>query len=148
MKRKLLISLTHVYSTGIDKGLNDALTHAGNAIVNFCDLFVVAYPSRFGHFVYPLSGGLLYTFIFMLPYSLAGGQNRHGHPYIYKVADWRGNPKGAIIFTLGTLTFLTIMHFILTSLAKLRERIHKRMNDKKNEKTSMSNFDNPSFNAI
>lgn len=129
--------------TGRSKGLNDVLTHAGNAIVNFCDLFVVSYPSRFGHFIYPSSVTLSYLVGFMLPYSLAGGENCHGDPYIYKAFDWRGNPKKAMIFASVTAIFFITIHFFLVSLMKIRERIHKKMTEKKTEKMSLSNFDKP-----
>lgn len=151
------VSLSLVYwpliYTGKDKGLNDALTHAGNAIVNVVDLFVVAFPARFGLFVWPLSLGTVYALGFSLPYALAGGKNRHGFHYIYNVTDWLEKPGGALIFTVSTLTFLTIMHCVLTCLMILREKIHKRMIDrKKNEivqknQHQMENHDNPTFTA-
>lgn len=154
------VSLSLVYwpliYTGKDKGLNDALTHAGNAIVNTFDLFVVAIPPRFGLFLFPLSLGVIYALGFSLPYALAGGLNRHGFHYIYSVTDWLNNPRDAMIFTVSTLLFLTLVHLVLTCLMVLREKIHKRIVDgkkkqmeKPNEKNQhqMENHENPALSA-
>lgn len=147
------VSLSCVYwplvYTGKDKFLNDALTHAGNAIVNFIDLFIVACPAKFGHFIYPLSFGLVYAFIFSLPYALLGGLNRHGHVYIYNVIDWIGNPKSATIFAFAVLTFLSIVHLVMTGFVKLREKIcesrMKKASEMNNREDQDEIFDNPSF---
>jgi ABC-type multidrug transport system fused ATPase/permease subunit len=146
------ISLSCVYwplvYTGKDKGLNDSLTHAGNAIVNFIDLFVIACPARFGHFIYSLIFGLIYSFLFSMPYALLGGLNRHGHQYIYSVIDWKGNFQNAFCFAIAVLIFLSCVHLLLTLLAKLREKIYNRIENNRNlEKNSMQTFDNPSFNV-
>lgn len=154
------VSLSLVYwpfiYTGVDKGLNDALTHAGNAIVNTFDLFVVAIPPRFGLFLFPLSFGVIYSLGFSLPYALAGGLNRHGHQYIYTVTDWLDKPTDAMIFTVATLAFLTFIHFVLTCLMHLREKIHQGIVNSKKMKVGESekrnqhereNHDNATFSA-
>lgn len=125
------ISLSLVYwpliYDGRDKGVNDALTHAGNALVWFVDLFVIAHPPRFGHFVYPLGFGVFYAYLFSLPYTLLGGTDRDFHNFIYSVIDWRGKTTGALAFSFAIIVFLTVMHFVLNGFATLRIKIHQRL---------------------
>lgn len=125
------ISLSCVYwpliYNGRDKGLNDSLTHAGNAIVFFIDVFVNAHLPRFGHFIYPLSFGVFYAFIFSLPYTLMGGTDRDYNNFIYSVLDWKNKTSGALTFSTATIVFLTFMHFVLTSLAVLRVQVNKKL---------------------
>lgn len=152
------VSISCVYwkfiYTGKDKGWNDYLTHGGNAVVNVIDMFIVAIPARFGLFVWPLCLGVIYALGFSLPYALAGGLDRHGKQSIYIVADWLGNPGGATLFVFGTIMFLTVMHFVLTYIMSLREKIHKIMTDKKkveivdkNQHQMESQHDNPTFSV-
>lgn len=143
------VSLSCIYwpliYNGRDKGLNDSLTHAGNAIVLFVDfIFINAHPPRLGHFVYPLSFGAFYS-LFSLAYTLLGGTDRDGNNFIYSVVDWRGNTTGALGFTLATITFLTIVHFALTLLASLRVRFCKHLRARREEDQSAES--NAGYNA-
>lgn len=143
------ISLSCIYwpfiHNGRDSGVNDALTHAGNAIVMLIDIFIHAHPPRFGHFVYPLAFGFFYGVIFVIPYIYLGGTNRDYSNYIYSVLDWQGDPKGALIFTLATFAFLIIMHFVLTSLGVSRLYLHKSIKLIKTKERSTEG-DNHGFN--
>lgn len=118
------ISLSCIYwpliYNGRDKGLNDSLTHAGNAVFMLLDLFINAHPPRYGHFIYPLTFGAFYAFVFSLPYTLLGGTDRDLNNFIYSVLDWKSNTKGALTFAILTLVFLTIMHCVLSFLASMR----------------------------
>lgn len=139
------ISLSCIYwpliYNGRDKGLNDSLTHAGNAIVLFVDsIFINAHPPRFGHFVYPLGFSAVYSYLFSLPYTVLGGTDRDNNNFIYSVIDWAGNTKGAIVFSLATIIFLTFMHFVLMFLASLRVRFHNYRHNRLAEvQTAQSN---------
>lgn len=150
------ISLSCIYwsliYTGRDKGLNDALTHGGNAIVFLVDVFVIAHPPRYGHFVYPLAFGIFYGFLFSLPYTLLGGTDRDFNNFIYSVLDWKNNTKSACIFALATIAFLIFMHFVLTFLASTRVYLHRRLQSRKatfQSSGSATNdsraFENPTF---
>lgn len=136
------ISLSCVYwpliYVGRDKGLNDALTHAGNAIVFFVDIFVNGHPPRFGHFIYPMSFGIFYGFCFSLPYTLLGGTDRDYNNFIYSVSDWTHKPKDAFIFSLAVIVFLTVMHFILTAFMTLRIYICQRLRSANDENVQSS----------
>lgn len=124
------ISLSLVYwpliYTGRDKGLTDDLTHAGNAIVLFIDIFFNAHPPRFGHFVYPLGMGIVYSYLFSLPYTLLGGTDRDFNNFIYSVLDWTNDFNGALTFSLATMFFLIFMHFVLTILATARVLLYEK----------------------
>lgn len=150
------ISLSCVYwpliYNGRDKGINDSLTHAGNAIVWFIDIFINAHPPRFGHFVYPLCFGVFYAYLFSLPYTLLGGTDRDLKNFIYSVLDWRNNSGAAFTFATATVTFLTIMHFVLTSLGCLRVYLHNwsrkisLANQRSDNDENNHQYDNPSIN--
>lgn len=113
--------------TGRDSGINNFLTHGGNAVVLFVDIFIHAHPPRFGHFIYPLGLGFIYSFLFSLPYTLLGGTNRDYSNFIYDVADWREKPTNALIFSLSALVFLAAMHCLLTSFGVLRSYLHRKI---------------------
>lgn len=53
-------------------GLYNLWAHAFNSICMLFDCFVVAFPTRLMHFVYPLAAGLVYG-LFSLIYFWAGG---------------------------------------------------------------------------
>lgn len=148
------IALSCVYwpllYVGRDKGLNDSLTHAGNAIVLLVDIFIVAHPPRYGHFIHPLMFGILYGFAFSLPYTLLGGTDRDFKNFIYSVLDWRNNANAAFTFALSTILFLVVMHFIVSSLGHLRIFLHQRFMSRKSTVQSTQpddnhQTDNPSF---
>lgn len=109
-----------------DKGVNDALTHAGNAIVLLIDLFISAHPPRFGHFVYHLLFGLSYI-LFSIIYTFSGGVNRDNEPFIYTVLDWKNQTLSTTIFAMLTLLFLIIMHFVLTALILIRLKVYGKI---------------------
>jgi hypothetical protein len=129
------ISLSCVYwpliYTGRDKGLNDALTHAGNAIVFLIDIFINAHPPRYGHFVYSLCFGVFYGYIFSLIYTLLGGTDRDMQNFIYSVLDWKKHTSDAAVFATATIIFLVFMHFVLTFLATTRIYIHQKIKSRK-----------------
>ena len=127
---------------GRDKGLNDALSHAGNTIFMIIDIFINAHPPRFGHFIYPLSFGMFYVFIFSIPYTLLGGTDRDYNNFIYSVLDWRNNTSGALSFSLAAIVFIIMTHFVLTSFGVFRLYISKVMKSRKTEPERSTNEEN------
>ncbi len=107
------------------------MTHGGNAIVNFFDLFVTAHPMFYGHVIWPIIFSSFYL-AFSVFYVLIGGTDRDYNNYIYSVIDWKNNLKGAIIFSFLTIAFLSIMHFILTACVTARIYVHKKWFQKNN----------------
>lgn len=140
----LLSNLSTVVSIGVslaywptyvgrDAGLNDVLTHAGNSVVLFVDTFIHARPPRYGHFIYPLSFGMVYLALFSLPYQLLGGLNRDYKNYIYPSLDWASNTKVAIESSLMLSVSLVIVHLIIAFSMAARVYLHskfKSFNDK------------------
>ncbi|XP_070500146.1 protein rolling stone-like [Chironomus tepperi] len=129
--------------TGKDKGLNDALTHAVNAILLTIDLFINAHPPRYCHFVQNLFFGLCYA-LFSVIYTFCGGLNRSNEPFIYSVLNWKYETSSATLFAFLTLIFLILMHCVLTSCIHLRIWIHKKLCDRKLPKRA--NDDNGGIN--
>lgn len=118
---------------GRDAGLNDYLTHAGNSVILFVDTFIHARPNRYGHFVYPLSFGIVYLIIFSLPYQLSGGLNRDYKNYIYPSLDWTNNTKTAINSASMLIILLVIVHLVIAVVITARLYLHskyKAYNDK------------------
>jgi membrane protein implicated in regulation of membrane protease activity len=148
------ITLSCVYwpfiYTGRDTDLNNALVHGGNAIVLFIDLFINAYPPSYGHFVYPMTLGIFYAYIFSTIYTFSGGTNVDSLNYIYTVLDWTNHTKKAFIFASLTLLFLIFVHFIVTSVVHLRIYVKKRCASKSNDPPSSSirGTDNLSFDLV
>lgn len=131
-----------------DDGLNDTLTHGGNAMVNLIDLFIHAHPAYYGHVIYVFLGGVFYL-LFSVIYTLAGGTDRDYKNFIYSVIDWRNNTQGAVIFALSTIVFLSIMHFILTMFVTLRIHFCKKLREISEGKRNNQNIqvDNLGFSS-
>jgi hypothetical protein len=112
---------------GRDKGLNDSLTHAGNAIIMIIDVFINAHPPRFFQFIYPLGFGVFYGYIFATIYTFSGGTDRDYNNYIYSVLDYKNNTSSAFIFAGATTVALIIVHLIITCFAWIRVMIHRKL---------------------
>ena len=141
------ISLSCVYwpliYTGRDKGFNDALTHAANAIFMFVDVFISASPYRYGLFIYPLGFGVFYAYVFSVFYVVFGGNDRDNNNYIYSVLDWNNHTMAALTFSTATIVFLIFIHFVISSLLHLRIYFHRKLSEKQNiEQTSSSEVGN------
>lgn len=120
-----------VYILGRDWGVNDFLTHAGNSILLFADLFVVRHPGNFSHFIYPPAVGLIYL-MFTIVYTFLGGTDRYGENYVYKILDWRNDTKSAAITSAITIVLLCVIHLAVVGVHRLRCKIHNRQMSKSN----------------
>ena len=113
--------------------MNDALTHAVNAILLFIDLFINSHPPRYCHIIQNLLFGLCYA-IFSIIYTFCGGINRSKEPFIYSVLNWKYETPSAILFAFLTLIFLILIHCVLTSCIHLRIWIHKKICEREHTK--------------
>ncbi|XP_055848527.1 protein rolling stone-like [Episyrphus balteatus] len=96
------------------------LQHATNSIVMIIDHFVVRFPSRILHFIYPLGIGAVYC-LFSIIYYFAGGTGAYGASNsIYPILDWGGSPLIACLSVLTAVLACFIFSFILFWLYKLR----------------------------
>ncbi|KAG5681366.1 hypothetical protein PVAND_010808 [Polypedilum vanderplanki] len=124
------VSLSCVYwpiiYNGRDRGINDVLTHAVNAIILFIDLFIHAHPPRFSHTIYPVLFGLTYI-TYSIIYTLSGGTDRDNENYIYSVIDWSHKSFDAFLFSTAIIIFSSAIHFLLTILIKFRIFVYQKM---------------------
>jgi hypothetical protein len=109
---------------GQDTNLTNWLTHATNCIFLVIDLFIVNYPHRYSHAIYPMMCGSLYVaFSFLYPYL--GGTNREGDNFIYPILDWKCYPRQAIAVGVGSVIALGLLHIIVGFIHATRRSIHK-----------------------
>ena len=76
-------------------------------VLSIVDTFVSSSPRRMAHMWAPVVFGLVYL-IFNVAYTLSGGTDPVGHPYIYPITDWLNKPGKVTIpfnFDLGKTYF-------------------------------------------
>lgn len=100
------------------------MLHVCNSLLVITDLSVANIPLRLKYFWWCLVIIMIYLLFSVIYYS-AGGLDKHGHHYIYKVLDWK-KPGITILICLGGIIFLIIVHCLLCYLAKLCERLFMR----------------------
>lgn len=109
---------------GQQSSLNNYLVHATNSIFLVIDLFVVKFPHKMSHFIYPMSCGTLYLF-FTIIYTYLGGVDRDGKNYVYPVLDWKNKPHQSMIVGMGCVILLGVFHVIVGFLHRIRSKLHK-----------------------
>lgn len=101
----------------------DFLVHGMNSIGMMVELFVVLHPMYLLHVFYSLSIGLTYL-IFTLIYYAAGGVDKNGNNYIYKILNWE-NPGPTMIIVVGVIVLAILLHFAACFLQFCRVKLHK-----------------------
>jgi hypothetical protein len=101
----------------------DFLVHGVNSIAMLVELFVVLHPMYFLHVFYSLSVGLIYL-IFTVIYYAAGGTDKYGNNYIYKILNWE-NPGATMIIVVGVIVLAVLLHCTACIIQIVRVRIHK-----------------------
>ncbi|XP_013422112.1 protein rolling stone isoform X2 [Lingula anatina] len=99
--------------------------HAMTALVMLADVFVTKIPIRLLHMVYPLVFVTVYT-IFNIIYSLSGGLNAYGSPYIYKFLDWRKPLIPITVVACLGVVGIPVLQVTIFALYRLRLFLHKR----------------------
>lgn len=94
------------------------MMHLFNSVLMLTDLIVVGVPLRLEHFWWPVACVVTYL-AFTVIYYLAGGLDKNGYHYIYKILDWKKPGRSALV-CLGGLVFLTVVHCVLCAVARLR----------------------------
>lgn len=127
----LCLSVTCLYWTLIynehDTGLNNSLTHAGNAIVLIIDVCVNAHPPRYGLFIYPMIVGASYGFVFNCLYTILGGTNENSENFVYSILDWNKNAVSAFMMSSVATVLVSTLHLGFTFIAKVRIYLHKKL---------------------
>jgi len=101
------------------------MMHVCNSVLMLVDLFVTSIPFRLRNFWWCLSIVVFYL-IFSIIYYVAGGLDKYGYHYIYKILDWK-RPARTLLICAGGLIFVTLLHCIVCMLADIRNRIYRRI---------------------
>ncbi|XP_032664981.1 protein rolling stone-like isoform X2 [Odontomachus brunneus] len=109
------------------------MMHVCNSVLMLIDLFVTSIPFRLRNFWWSLSIAMFYV-MFTVIYYAAGGLNKEGYPYIYKILDWK-KPARTIPLCAGGLTLVTVLHCVLCMLAHTRDRLYRRITGKLNSRS-------------
>ncbi|XP_030377534.1 protein rolling stone-like [Scaptodrosophila lebanonensis] len=138
----LLITLVFwaaLYPTMPEMGaeLYNLWAHAFNTICMLFDCFMVAFPTRLMHFIYPFAIGLIYG-VFSLIYYLAGGEDFAGNRFIYYILDW-SKPGLAIGTVCGCVVLMTLFCILIFWIYRLRLWLYGRcVKSNKKQATSAS----------
>ncbi|XP_064553788.1 protein rolling stone-like [Drosophila montana] len=130
-----LVYWSALYSSmaGEPIGLYNLWSHALNSVCMIFDCFIVAFPTRLMHFVYPLAVVLIYG-LFSLIYFCAGGVDILGNRFIYFILDWE-RPGLAIGSVCGCIVLALIFCVLIFWIYRLRLWMHERCGKK--EKTEI-----------
>jgi magnesium-transporting ATPase (P-type) len=101
------------------------MMHVCNSVLMLVDLFVTSIPFRLRNFWWCLSIVIFYL-IFSVIYYVAGGLDKYGYHYIYKILDWK-RPARTLLVCAGGLTFVTLLHCVICMLADMRNRVYRRI---------------------
>lgn len=67
--------------------------------------------------------------MFSLIYYFAGGVDKNGYHYIYKILDWK-KPVQASLICVGEGIFITILHSLMCFLEKVKDRLYLKIDKK------------------
>ncbi|XP_043273936.1 protein rolling stone-like isoform X2 [Venturia canescens] len=104
------------------------MLHVVNSVLMLVDLCVMNIPVRLRNFWWSLAIVTTYI-IFTVIYYSAGGSDKRGYTYIYKVLNWE-KPGIALSVSIGGLTFVIIVHCLLCLITTMRERSSGRSSEK------------------
>ncbi|XP_046663058.1 protein rolling stone-like [Homalodisca vitripennis] len=97
------------------------LMHAGNSVLMLTDLIVVSHPVRLIDFYWPIIFSSVYV-IFNFIYYMAGGTDRKGRVYIYKIMDWQ-KPRATLIVIQLCIVFVLVLHISVCVFSLLRRQL-------------------------
>lgn len=104
------------------------MLHVCNSILMMIDFFVTNIPFRLRNFWWPLIIAFFYM-MFSLIYYLAGGTDKHGCSYIYKILDWK-KPIQSLLVCMGEVVFMIILHSAMCLLAKVKDHVYFKIDKK------------------
>ncbi|XP_054278867.1 protein rolling stone-like [Macrosteles quadrilineatus] len=108
------------------------LVHAGNSVLMLTDLIIIAHPIRLVDFYWPLAFALSYV-SFNYVYFLAGGTDRKGRSYVYKILDWR-KPVTTLVVIQCCLLLVIIVHVLVSFSCVLRCKIFQALRRREEER--------------
>ncbi|XP_071479448.1 protein rolling stone-like [Diadema antillarum] len=102
--------------------LFDLTCHLFPGVFSLIELGLVATPCRVAQVVYPATYGIIYLTFTLIYWAT-------GHPPIYPILDYSGNPGVAAGSIAGMAAFIFIYHMLIVwGLTKLRVRVARRFN--------------------
>ena len=104
------------------------MLHVCNSILMIIDFCITGIPFRLRNFWWCLTIVFFYV-IFSVIYYLAGGLDKQGYHYIYKILDWK-KPVRSSLVCLGQAIFITILYSIICLLEKLKNRLYRKIDKK------------------
>lgn len=110
------------------------MMHVCNSVLMLIDLFVASIPFRLRNFWWCLSIVMFYL-VFSVIYYAAGGLDKQGYHYIYKILDWKKPARTALVCA-GGLTFVAVLHCVTCMLANTRDRLYRRITEKLNSRSA------------
>lgn len=119
------------------------MMHVCNSMLMLIDLFITSIPFHLQNFWWCLSIVLFYI-IFTVFYYIAGGLDKYGYHYIYKVLDWK-KPMRTSLICIGGFMFVTVLHCVVCMLANIRDRIYRKTAKKYSETVRINIMDDKSL---
>ncbi|KZC06281.1 PREDICTED: protein rolling stone-like [Dufourea novaeangliae] len=117
----------------------NVMLHICNSILMFVDFCVTSIPFRLRNFWWCLTIAFLYV-MFSLVYYTAGGLDRFGYHYIYKILDWK-KPLQATLVCVGEAIFISILYSIMCLLEKVKHRVYGKIGGRSFDLTQSSIVD-------
>lgn len=104
------------------------MMHVCNSLLMLVDFVVTSIPFRLRNFWWCLSIAVFYV-IFTAIYYVAGGLDKHGYHYIYKILDWKRPPR-TLLVCAGGFTFVTVLHCVTCMLVDVRDLVYRKIAEK------------------
>mmetsp|Transcript_60385 Transcript_60385/g.127958 ORF Transcript_60385/g.127958 Transcript_60385/m.127958 type:complete len:289 (-) Transcript_60385:117-983(-) len=100
------------------------LQHGGGFVLMLIDLLISRVPYYLSHIYAPLIASSSYV-VFSYIYFVCGGTDGKGHPYIYKVLDWRNPSKAGFVCVGMVFLMVPLAYFLFLFFTILRSRCRK-----------------------
>lgn len=117
------------------------MLHVCNSILMIIDIWITSIPFNIANVWWCLIVVIFYI-IFSIIYYLAGGLDKLGYHYIYKILDWK-KPGQTLLVCIGGITFVAIMHFIMCLLERFKNCLYTRIAKKVYKDTPVARVNYP-----
>ncbi|XP_076283431.1 protein rolling stone isoform X2 [Lasioglossum baleicum] len=104
------------------------MQHACNSVLMLIDFCVTSIPFRLRNFWWCFTLVLLYI-VFTLIYYLAGGLDRYGNHFIYKILDWK-KPLPTILLCIAEALFVGVIHCVFCCLERAKYQVYMKIGGK------------------
>lgn len=98
--------------------------HLIQGVLSIVDTFVSSSPRRMAHMWAPVIFGLVYL-IFNVAYTLSGGTDPVGNPFIYPITDWLNKPGFSSGMIFVVVIMCVLVHSGFWALVQGRDRLWK-----------------------